>query len=227
MSLNAEVASFPQTPKPVSSQSDVKRICDEVGAAVDKGKIGDIVAKHEELILHYYKDVQAQAQKSFDTARATANFGFCVLIGTVAYVLLFDALRRFGYAAQDSGNSMNVGQIGIVSGIIIEFIAAGAFWLYSQGAKQFGAFHICLERTHRYLLAYKIAEQINDDKDDALHELLCIMANAPMITRGDINRGADAKISVSPEASSALWSTRASVPDVAVQNKPNKHNTNT
>jgi len=62
-----------------------------------------------------------------------------------------------------------------------------SFWLYSRGAKQFGAFHICLERTHRYLLAYKIAEQIEDGKNETLRDLVCIMAHAAMITRQDID----------------------------------------
>ena len=76
---------------------------------------------------------------------------------------------------------------GLVSGALMEFVAGVSFWLYSRGAKQFGAFHICLERTHRYLLAYKIAEQIEDRKDETLRDLVCIMANAPMITRQDID----------------------------------------
>ena len=58
--------------------------------------------------------------------------------------------------------------------------------LYGRAARQFGAFHICLERTHRYLLAYKMAEQIQNDKDDTIEKIVCIMANAPMITRVDV-----------------------------------------
>jgi hypothetical protein len=87
-----------------------------------------------------------------------------------------------------TGNSLAVtGIVGLVSGALMEFIAGVSFWLYSRGAKQFGAFHICLERTHRYLLAYKIADQIEDGKDQTLRDLVCIMANAPMITRQDID----------------------------------------
>ena len=51
--------------------------------------------------------------------------------------------------------------------------------------KQFSAFHICLERTHRYLIAYKIADTIEHDKDETLQKLVCIMANAPMITSSE------------------------------------------
>jgi hypothetical protein len=98
-----------------------------------------------------------------------------------------------------TGISLTVGGIGVVSGVLIEFIAAITFWLYSRVSSQFGAFHICLERTHRYLLAYKISEQIKGDRDATLRDLVCIMANAPMITRADIGavqseRGTDRRL---------------------------------
>jgi hypothetical protein len=78
-------------------------------------------------------------------------------------------------------NSLSIGTAGLIGSAIIEATAGGAFWLYSQTAKQFSAFHICLERTHRYLLAYKIASEIGERKDDTFRDLVCIMANAPMI----------------------------------------------
>jgi hypothetical protein len=159
----------------------MKKTCDEVGEAIDKGKIGEIVAKHEKLILQYYGDVQDQAKRSFDTALKFAKIGFGVLIGTLLWVLFFDVLARFQIGGMTEA-SFKVASMGVVSGIFIEFIAAVAFVLYARGAKQFGAFHICLERTHRYLLAYKIAEQLGQKKEDTFRDLVCIMANAPMIT---------------------------------------------
>lgn len=159
--------------RPMSTQTsrdlDWQRTCDELSTAIDEGKIGDIVAKHEQLILHYYKDVQDQAKESFSTARSAARIGFWVLIATLAYVLTFDGLTRFNIAPKMASESLPVtGLIGLVSGALMEFVAAVSFWLYSRGAKQFGAFHICLERTHRYLLAYKIAEQIDVGKNETL-----------------------------------------------------------
>ena len=61
------------------------------------------------------------------------------------------------------------------------------FWLFGRAAKQFNALHICLKRTHRYLIAYKIGENIGNNRDEMLGKLVCIMANAPMITSRDIN----------------------------------------
>jgi hypothetical protein len=171
------------------SATETAKVCEELGAALDSGKLGDIVAKHEKLIMHYYADVQEQAKRSFDSALRIAQIGFWVLIVTLAYALVLDGLRRFNFnvAPAMTETSLTLAGIGTVSGALIEFIAAIAFVLYSKGAKQFGAFHICLERTHRYLLAYKMTEELGGKKEETLRDLVCIMANAPMITRADVD----------------------------------------
>jgi TRADD-N domain-containing protein len=141
------------------------------------------------LIIRYYEDVQHQAKQSFDSAKSVARTGFLVLIATLAYTLLIDAANRFylhGSALTQQPLRAVIG-IGTVSGALIEFIAGINFWLYARASRQFGAFHICLERTHRYLVAYKIAGEIREKKDEALEHLVCIMANAPMITHQDVD----------------------------------------
>lgn len=106
------------------------------------------------------------------------------------YTLTFDALAHFNMGIPEAGVSANlltVGGIGVVSGVLIEFIAAINFWLYRNAARQFNAFHICLERTHRYLIAYKMIEEIGGEKKaDIAAKVVCIMAEAPMITAQDI-----------------------------------------
>ena len=146
--------------------------------------MGDIVAKHEKMILGYYQDVKEQANNSFFVAKWSAVVGFVVIIIGLLYLLIFDALARMGIPKNlnVSNGVMNVSYVSLISGGLIEFISAVAFVLYARGAKQFGAFHICLERTHRYLLAFKIAEQTGEERDKILGSLVCIMANAPMIS---------------------------------------------
>jgi hypothetical protein len=168
---------------------DNEGICNELRVAVDDGSMGETVEKHQKLILKYYNDVLEQANMSFDAAQGAAKFGFGVLVVSLTYALVFDALNRLGLAAAPPQGSLTVLELGVISGALVEFIAGVAFVLYARGAKQFNAFHICLERTHRYLLAFKIAELMGQEqeKQKAFHELLCIMANAPMITPGDIS----------------------------------------
>ena len=113
-----------------------------------------------------------------------------MLILTLLYTLTFDALAHFNMGIPEAGVSANlltVGGIGVISGVLIEFIAGINFWLYGKAARQFNAFHICLERTHRYLIAYKMIEKITGQKkDETLEKVVCIMANAPMITARDV-----------------------------------------
>jgi hypothetical protein len=163
--------------------------CDAVGAAVDQPGVGDTAATVQRLIMRYYNNVRSQAIESFDSAKRVALFGFVLLVLTVLYVVMIDFLShlKLAWFVQPEKEGMNVGAIGLISGVVVEVIAGTQFVLYSRAARQFGAFHICLERTHRYLLAYKMAEQIQNDKDHTLEKIVCIMANAPMITRVDVD----------------------------------------
>lgn len=191
MGIEIKTRMVPDPGAALQSAKDGERTCEELREALEAGKLGDIVAKHEKLILHYYTDVQSQANKSFQSAMSVARWGFVVLIVTLVYALAFDTIARLtsgvGAAPSGSGGSITVATVGVVSGILIEFIAAINFVLYARGARQFGAFHICLERTHRYLLAYKISEEIKGNRDEALRDLVCIMSNAPMVTGEDID----------------------------------------
>jgi hypothetical protein len=168
-----------------SASSNFEKTCEQVGNAVDTGSVGAIYAKLQKMIMQYYEDVQCQAKASFNIAKWLAIAGFGVLVGTLLFVVYTN------WPDHNSANSVasawkGVGGVGVVSGAALEFISGTAFFLYTRSARQFGAFHICLERTHRYLLAYKIAEQIQDRKYDAYRALVCIMANAPMISTRDI-----------------------------------------
>jgi len=165
--------------------------CERLGAALT-GDIGEAVEKIQKLILRYYDDVREQAARSFTAASRVAIAGFAVLLITLLYVIAADAAVRFG-GSTASSSVMTVGQLGLIAGFIVEALAGTQFWLHSRTTKQFGAFHICLERTHRYVLAYKIADTIHGKKDETLQKIVCIMANAPMITREDIDGLASGK----------------------------------
>ena len=176
----------PKRPEDATSMTRMHEMCDAVGEAVDRGTVGATFRSTEQIINNYYTDVQDQAKKSFASARFVAFVGFWVLIATLAYALIFDALSRITVPGLVMAQvPKTVVTMGAVSGALIEFIAGINFWLYARTSRQFGAFHICLERTQRYLTAYKIALETQGTKDEALYKLVCIMANAPMITQPD------------------------------------------
>lgn len=180
--------------------------CEELGNAVEKSDVGQTVTAVQHLILKYYDDVREQAGKSFLSAKRVALYGFLLLVVTIAYVIVIDfILHREHSGFVPFQGSMSAGVIGLLGGGIMEFVAGVQFVLYGKTSRQFGAFHICLERTHRYLLAYKIAEQMDAGRDEALLKIVCIMANAPMLTRQDIE-GEAGQAGAAP-AKSSLSST--------------------
>lgn len=160
--------------------------CDGMAEALN-GDVGTMVETVQRQILRYYSDVGGQAKESFESAKLIATWGFALLVVTIVYAIGVDMAGYAGKLAEPKYAGMGVGTIGLVAGGIVEVIAGVQFWLYGKATKQFGAFHICLERTHRYLLAYKIAEKTNDNRDQTLEKIVCIMANAPMISRSDID----------------------------------------
>jgi hypothetical protein len=164
---------------------DALKRCEELGNAIG-GDVGESMEKIQKLIFSYYVDVRNQADRSFRAARRVAIAGFVVLCVAVAYVMVVDLATRLDPNYVHGSEVMTVGQLGLIAGAIVEILAGTQFWLHTRTSRQFGAFHICLERTHRYALAYKIAQTITTGKDATLEKIVCIMANAPMITREDM-----------------------------------------
>jgi hypothetical protein len=136
-----------------------------------------VSAVHLEMIFEYYDDVLQQAKASFLSAIVLAILGFGVLAYTIYFAMKYpdDAIDSYW--------------IGVVSGGLVQFLSAIAFFVYKRATEQFNSFHICLERTNRYLMAYNLDELIEDEnsmKDRARHELACLIAAAPMLTQGHV-----------------------------------------
>jgi hypothetical protein len=147
--------------------------CKQLGKAVNSKDIGELVAVHEQQLLDYYSDVRRQLNASFIVATAIAIIGFLILIRPAVSI---------------SEGTQALSDWETITGVLAQFISATVFWLYSRTAKQFGTFHIVLERSCRYLLGYLIADQTGKKKqihDELLRDLVCIMANAPAINFPD------------------------------------------
>lgn len=177
-------------------ESDFKEKCSALGEAVSSHSVGDTTARVQQLIMQYYQDVQGQSTQSFESAKRVALLGFLLFAVTVVYLIFVDLMPHIPQSwFKPNQGGVGVGAIGLISGSVVELIAGTQFFLYRNSARQFGAFHICLERTHRYLLAYTMAEQIGaKDKDKTLEKIVCIMANAPMITQQDIEGAGSGKL---------------------------------
>jgi hypothetical protein len=165
------------------------KACEDLHVAVDGESIGDIVEKNQKLILRYYDDVLTHAGKSFSLAWLSAIGAYLIFAVTLASVFglkIWEIVTDYKNPTGLLPPSIAIGGLGAFSGAIVQVYSGVAFHLYHRAASQFGAFQACLERTHRYLVAYKIAEKLQGNKDQTLHDLVCAMANAPMILPAEI-----------------------------------------
>lgn len=62
-------------------------------------------------------------------------------------------------------------------------------YLYLQTARQFAAFHTCLERTNRFLMANAMCEHLGERQDEMRAELIRTIANAPLLTQNLLQKG--------------------------------------
>jgi hypothetical protein len=71
-----------------------------------------------------------------------------------------------------------------VVGTLVQVISFINFRLYGRVAKQFDCFHVCLERTNRFLMCNSMCEHLTCGavRDGVRSELIRTAANAPMLT---------------------------------------------
>lgn len=148
----------------------LKRSCDEV-AQMNPADTHKMAAMLSEMSLNYYQDVRHQAQQSFMAAIGAA------LLGTGLF--LYAAWSAMGGAAKVEATFVS-----LIGGAVIQVISGINFYLYNRAARQFAMFHICLERTNRFLLANTLCENMEDPirKDCMRGELVRVVAYAPMLT---------------------------------------------
>lgn len=158
--------------KSFSDQLSHDELCNELKNSGPD--INELSALHLQLVKDYYGDVLRQANASFWCAVVFAGLGFCVLAYSI-WVTMY--------------TSIGLGLIGVVSGGLVEFISAIVFFVYKRATEQFNTFHVCLERVHRYLIAFILDGKIEDksERDKARHDLACIIADAPMILDKNTN----------------------------------------
>src|SRR5258705_11264582 len=92
--------------------------------------VQQIASVLQKMIVSYYQDVRRQALLAFSAALA---------LEVVAVIF-------FVYAASltMNGNDQKKATLCAVAGLLIQVMTGIVFFLYSQSAKQFGGFHICL-----------------------------------------------------------------------------------
>ena len=89
-----------------------------------------------------------------------------------------------------NNNGIQTAALSAISGFLIQIMTAVVFYLYSQAARQFAGFHICLERTNRFLLANSMVENLPEaERASKRAEVITTVVNAPMLTLAMIEKG--------------------------------------
>ncbi len=155
--------------------ASLKKNCDEI-ANMPSNDVQQIASVLQKMIVSYYQDVRRQALLAFSAALA---------LEVVAVIF-------FVYAASlaMNGNDQKKATLCAVAGLLIQVMTGIVFFLYSQSAKQFGGFHICLERTNRFLLANAMVERLPDSEQVPKRaEVITAVLNTPMLTMSIIEGG--------------------------------------
>jgi hypothetical protein len=153
---------------PATSVRELFKQCDDIAKA-EPGDTNAIASLLQKMIVTYYADVRKQAMLTFWAALGAAGVG-----------LLF-----FLYAISEA-MSTQVGAsstIGLVAGGLSQFISGVNFYLYFKAARQFASFHICLERTNRFIFANTICDTLPSPlQGEVRKSLVETIALAPMLT---------------------------------------------
>lgn len=136
--------------------------------------------------IRYYADVRRQAQQSFYSALGAAIVGVAFFIWAVS-----------SFSASSPGSAK---ALSTIAATLTQVIAGINFYLYGKTAKQFFAFHTCLERIDRFMLANSLCENLSSSakKDEMRSELLRTVADAPLLTLDLIEGGQTLHKKVAP-----------------------------
>ena len=153
-----------------------KKNCQEAGR-VPRGNTNELAGNLQSMILNYYQDVRNQAQKSFYCALGAA------ILGSAFFLV---ALGMFIWE-----KDLEASKISLISGSLIQVISVINFYLYGKTTRQFSSFHICLERTNRFLLANTLCDNIgcSTKRDLTRQEIINKIVDAPMLTFDTVGKG--------------------------------------
>lgn len=173
----------------VPTLADLATDCNQIAVA-QPGDTNRIASLLQSMMLRYYQDVRSQALQSFWSALGAAVVGLAFFVYGTAQ------------AMTDEGQLRSV--VGVLAGALSQFIAGVNFYLYFKASRQFASFHICLERTNRFLLANTMCENLEPPaRDETRQKLIDIIATAPMLTLDTVVGRTDSSSQSTSPASAA------------------------
>jgi hypothetical protein len=138
-------------------------------ANADLGDTRELASLLFKMNLRYYSDVLNQAEQSFRFALIAELIGVIFFISAVAFKMVGGQDVKFS--------------VGLVAGTLVQVISGTCFYLYAKASSQFSTFHICLDRSNRFVLANPLCEKLdNPAKDETRAHLVHIISEATLLT---------------------------------------------
>lgn len=151
-----------------ASLKELFKQCEEIAKA-EPGDTNGIAALLQKMIVTYYSDVRKQALQSFWAALGAAGVGMLFFL--------------YAISQQMSATVSASSKIGLAAGSLAQFISGVNFYLYFRAARQFASFHVCLERTNRFIFANTICDTLAPPaRDEVRKSLIATIASAPMLS---------------------------------------------
>jgi hypothetical protein len=148
---------------------EIKELCHKI-AGVKLEDTQTLFGDLHEMATLYYDGALKQATQSFKAAQVAAVVGTAFFLIGAVFVTMQGGIGTRAW-------------ISLIAGATIQVISGLNFYMYGKATKQFGLFHVCLERMGRYLLANSVCANIENSgkRDEARVELARVMAQAPML----------------------------------------------
>jgi Cyanobacterial TRADD-N associated 2-Transmembrane domain len=151
---------------PSPSFAEMDRSCEKL-VQTDLGDTRTLACLLSQMNLRYYKDVLNQANQSFRVALVAAAVGVIFFIG----------------AAWIMHKSDDRAWISFIPGAVVQVISGTCFYLYIKASNQFAIFHICLDRSNRFVLANTLCENLEaPERDTTRAYLVHVIAEATLLT---------------------------------------------
>jgi hypothetical protein len=156
-------------------------------AEVHKGDTHKLAAHLWQLGVTYMEDVRKRARYSFISA---------LVISLLGIGFFFYALRLM------LSHNLPFSRLTLIAGVSIQVVSGIGFYLHGKTQKEFFAFHVCLERANRYLLANTICDNLSDDyRDKVRSKLVRRIAGAPPLSMSLVEAGESVADKLEPEVS--------------------------
>lgn len=168
---------FNRTGDPIGiMEAKLNSVVERLGSSKPDDILG-IAASQIALISSYYSLALYQARRSFRWALVAAAIGLAFFLASVVFLLL--------------QSSQQVASVSLISGALIEVIAAINFYLYNKTSIQLADFLTRLDLTQRYLLSSSMCESLEGEfKQKARFSLIEIIAGLKNIEASRETKGA-------------------------------------